>query len=141
MDRCNPVELLNHHGIRATRQRIALLESITRHEGVFSAAELASANDSQDVATVYRFLQKLTDAGILREIGEIDRVARYELACVHRPEHAHFICDCCRRVACLSPLSFRDALDLAGRAGGLKVNRVRLEYGGLCKECAEKEYK
>jgi Fe2+ or Zn2+ uptake regulation protein len=72
-------------------------------------------------------------------VGVIDGVTRYELNCIHHPEHAHFICEKCHSVTCLAPLTVQDALDLARKAGGNEVMKVKVEYTGICRCCAAKE--
>jgi Fur family transcriptional regulator, ferric uptake regulator len=143
METCNALEILKNHHLRVTKQRQQLLDAIIHYNGVFTVAGLLDqvATRSQDVATVYRFLQTLTELQIIREVGEIDRVMHFEMACRHHPEHAHFRCESCHRITCLDPLTFGDALQLLEQAPGRKVRHVSVMLDGICETCSQKEKK
>lgn len=83
------------------------------------------------IATVYRNIKLLLDAGEIEVVSLPGENPRYEPA--HREHHHHFQCDNCRRVFDVHQCPG----DLKGLAPkGFKVHRHELTLYGLCKECA-----
>lgn len=86
---------------------------------------------SINLATIYRTLKLLTDAGSAVSVHIPGEPPRYEAA--HIGHHHHFRCDVCERV-----------YDIAGCAGnlatlvppGFKVREHEITLFGTCGECA-----
>ena len=129
--------LLAETGLRATAQRLAILEALERLEAPVSHPELTErlAGTSLDRATVYRNLVALAEAGLLVRTRLGDGVWRYELPRTRATKHGahpHFVCTDCGDIACL-PAS---AVVLSGPlAAGREVAEVQLR--GRCEDCSD----
>lgn len=91
------IEQLRARGFRITRQRLTILEAIRQHEQHVTAEDVHEAvrrrQPSIDLATVYRTLQWLHDAGLLRKIDVGKERMEYELASA--AAHHHLVCRDC----------------------------------------------
>ena len=131
---------LHSRGLRATRSRLAVLESLHDAAGPRSHLELMSeiGQGQLERATVYRILSDLSEAGLLRRMDLGDKVWRYELRdpCCHTiaDNHAHFLCMDCKEVTCLPEMELRPA-----RGAALPENLLGAEFQlritGRCRTC------
>jgi len=91
MDKCKPESLLTAKNIKSTKQRIAILDLIISIETSFCANDLYDkVKREMDLVTIYRNLQILFEAGILREVMNKSDRQYFEIACEHNPVHPHF---------------------------------------------------
>jgi len=119
---------------RATRQNTAIREAITAAGRPLSPTEVLDEARRHvaalGLATVYRNLKSLLDAGAIQVVTLPGEVARYEVA--QRGHHHHFRCDACQRVFDVH----RCPGDLAGLApAGFSVDRHEITLYGRCSEC------
>lgn len=136
MNNLNPQALLKEAGLKATQGRIVLLQTIAEHEKPITPDRLMKklAGKKIDQATVYRNLQTLKVAGIIRQVNFEHDHAHYELAL---DDHHHLICQKCGMV---EDFEGCDADELIKRV--LKhsekftsVERHAIELFGYCKKC------
>ncbi|MFV0293565.1 MAG: Fur family transcriptional regulator [Paracoccus sp. (in: a-proteobacteria)] len=84
---------LREAGLRVTQQRIALLSILVDAADHPNADELLARaraeDDSVSLATVYRTLSTLEDAGLIRKLSLENEPARYEIA--PTAEHDHLV--------------------------------------------------
>jgi Fe2+ or Zn2+ uptake regulation protein len=129
VDRCRDA------GLKATPQRVAVLRAVSSRfdhpsaEGVLQAArdELPTLS----LATVYKALDALSEAGVLTQIGLFD-TKRYD---ANQHPHHHLICEVCGSVSDfdkpeLTPKAPR-------RIQGFQPREVRLQIIGTCGTCVE----
>ena len=125
-------------GLRATPARIATLTLLHDASAPLTHAEVAEklTNLGVDKATVFRNLNDMATAGILRRTELGDRVWRFELITEdgkHGSSHPHFVCVDCGLVSCMD--------DVKLTAGSMRISR---EFGevteillrGHCKDCS-----
>lgn len=127
---------LRSKGLRATPQRISLLEVLKKATKPLTAEELHKKINA-DLVTVYRNLQNLVGAGIVQEARFKDAVVRYELSHGH---HHHVVCTSCGFIEELegcntSPLE-NQALHAAKKFSC--INEHALEFFGTCVSCAKR---
>lgn len=85
------------------------------------------------LATVYRNLSLFKNQGIIRSLGTVDGVERFDA--VTEP-HAHFICGSCGGVEDLMDLALPDSLvQAAGQCCGGQVDSCQVTFTGLCRSC------
>jgi Fur family ferric uptake transcriptional regulator len=84
---------LHAAGSRATPGRLALLEVLERQRTPLTVAQLAHKLPSLNQVTLYRALDALAAAGLIRKGVGVDRTAHYEYAA--RPHHHHLVCTDC----------------------------------------------
>lgn len=96
MQQRDVIQRLRAQGYRLTRQRMLILEVIARRGDHVSADEIyrevAPLNPALNLATVYRTLAWLHDAGLIRKIDVGRDRMLYEFAA---DEHHHLICRSC----------------------------------------------
>jgi Fe2+ or Zn2+ uptake regulation protein len=80
---------------RLTPNRRAILEYLTRCEGLKSAADISAALPDMNLTTVYRALDVLVVEGAVKKFTLTDEEAMYEVQ--HEPHH-HAICRKCGTV-------------------------------------------
>lgn len=119
---------------RATRQRAAIRAVIDRARGPLSPQEVLAASQAEvaglGLATVYRNLKLLADAGEIQAVTLPGESPRYESA--HQAHHHHFHCDGCQRVFDVHECPG----NLAGLApAGFRVERHELTLYGYCRDC------
>lgn len=91
-------EELRAAGSRATPGRLALLALLERERKPLTVLQIRSKLRSLNEVTIYRALEALAVAGLLRQ-GMREGVAQYEYAA--RPHHHHLVCtDCGKALAC-----------------------------------------
>ena len=124
-------------GIRPTKQRLAVGSALAATDGFHSAQEiheiLTRRGDSVGLATVYRTLQKLADA------GEVDMMRTEDGEAIYRrcsdSHHHHLVCrGCGRTVEVEGPAVERWTSAIAAEHGFADVSHT-LEIFGTCPDC------
>jgi Fur family ferric uptake transcriptional regulator len=119
---------------RATRQNTAIREAIEAAGRPLSPTEVLDEARRHvaalGLATVYRNLKALVDAGEIQVVTLPGEAPRYEPA--RREHHHHFRCDVCQRVFDVHQCPG----DLAGLAPpGFSVSRHEITLYGRCSDC------
>jgi Fur family ferric uptake transcriptional regulator len=119
---------------RSTRQNTAIRQALEAAGRPLSPTEVLDEARrcvaALGLATVYRNLKSLVDAGVIQVVTLPGEVARYEVA--HGDHHHHFRCDICQKVFDVH----RCPGDLAGLAPpGFTVDRHEITLYGKCSEC------
>lgn len=131
------VNVIREAGLRVTRQRVAVLEAVTRRPHSSAAVVLADiANVLPEVShqAVYDCLAHLTAAGLLQRLTVDGGPMLYETRVQDR--HDHFICRSCNTVVDVDVATeARPRLDLR-LAEGVLVDEVQITYRGICAPCA-----
>lgn len=119
---------------RSTRQRAAIRTAIDQARRPLSPQEVLAVAQAEvaglGMATVYRNLKLLADAGEILAVTLPGDSPRYETA--RRAHHHHFRCESCQRVF--------DVDDCPGSLEGLApagftVERHEITLYGHCKDC------
>jgi len=125
-------------GLRPTKQRLAVTEMLASSDGFHSAQEihdlLGKRGETVGLATVYRTLQKLAEA------GEIDMMRTEDGEAIYRrcsgSHHHHLVCrECGRTVEVEGPTVERWTNAIAAQHGYADVSHT-LEIFGTCPACA-----
>ncbi|MEL7497627.1 MAG: transcriptional repressor [Planctomycetota bacterium] len=124
-------------GLRATPARIATLKLLNQATSPLTHAEVADQLHALgvDKATVFRNLNDMASAGLLRRTELGDRVWRFELVSNddgHGSAHPHFVCVDCGAVSCMGEVKLTaGSLRLSQEFG--EVTEILLR--GHCNEC------
>lgn len=130
------------HQLKLTRQRQVILETFLSMPPHVSAEELYESsvkkNSSIGLATVYRTLHLLSQAGLTqgREFG--DGQTRYELVYDHH-HHDHLICVKCGKILEFENMDIENLQEKVARDHSFIIQSHKLEIYGSCKECQKKE--
>lgn len=133
----SPAERLSQHGLKVTRQRLAVLEAAAqRPHGTAEDLHRAAVRIVTGLAlpTTHAVLNDLTMAGLLRRVEVPLSPARYEPESGDNHHHAH--CLRCGRIEdvacavghapCLTPQNDH----------GMTMLVAEVLYRGICAECA-----
>ncbi len=128
---------LRDAGLRATPSRTATLALMLRSSTPLTHAEVAEqlSGEGIDKATVFRNLNDLSDAGLLRRTELGDHVYRFEAIPQgegQQSAHPHFFCVDCGTVSCLG--------DVKLTAGSLRRSEsvgeiTEILLRGHCNDC------
>jgi len=124
-------------GVRVTPQRVAvyraLAEDVTHPTADAVCRNLRGALPSVSPASVYRILDSLEQAGLIRRVGTTDGIARYD---ANRERHQHLVCRKCGRLTDFHAPELA-TLRLAPRAvRGFVVEELDVRIVGRCARCA-----
>ncbi|GAA1805439.1 transcriptional repressor [Planosporangium flavigriseum] len=130
-------ELLRSHGLRVTRQRLAVLDVLETDRGHLDVeqitAKVRARLDSVSVQAVYDVLDALCRTGLIRRIEPAGGPARFERRA--GDNHHHIVCRGCGEIAdvdcvvgtapCLEP----------ARGHGYELDEAEVTFWGLCPQC------
>jgi Fur family peroxide stress response transcriptional regulator len=129
----DPSRTLARHGLRATRQRVAVFRMLAEQRGHPTAfevhARLVRQHPNLSQKTVYEILDALVEAGIATRIAQAGGPTRYEIP---REPHDHARCRVCGRLFDVR------ARPLRGRTGappGFRVEQIHVTIEGRCAGC------
>jgi Fur family ferric uptake transcriptional regulator len=132
----NPAELLRHHGLQVTAQRLAVLRavSVQPHGTTDDIAEVVRAEiGAISRQAVYDALGILAEVGLIRRIQPAGSSARYEDRV--GDNHHHLICRTCDRMVDVD-CAVGDAPCLsAADASGYEIEEAEVIYWGRCPDC------
>ncbi|HVT65563.1 MAG TPA: Fur family transcriptional regulator [Mycobacteriales bacterium] len=136
--------LLRAAGQRVTKPRVAVLSCLLAADGEHLSAEevlnqVAARTAGVHRATVYRTLDGLADAGVLRHV-HLDRgLTAYHVVDPTPPhEHLHAQCASCGRVIDLPPDVLGDTADRVRQISGFELDASHVALSGHCRSCTTK---
>jgi Fur family ferric uptake transcriptional regulator len=133
----NLAAILERSGLRVTRQRLLVLDSLEREPHDATAQQiherLRAAGRPIGLATVYRTLRSLADAGAIDALDHHRGETCFRLC--GEGHHHHLLCSECHRVVELTGCDLDGWLDDAAAKHGFVAREHRLEIVGVCAEC------
>jgi len=138
-------EFLQSKGKRITQQRRVLVDHVFERHDHFDAEELIlnlarlPEGDKVSRPTVYRTLNELVDAGLLRRMSLSGR-AVYEHDYGY-PQHDHLHCTMCERLIEFQSSELQELRDSVARENGFTVTGHRLIISGVCADCSKKRHR
>lgn len=119
-----------------SKQREKILDVLTKNAVHPTAEELLSflklENSNVGLTTLYRNLNQLADAGLIKKIDGLEASAHYDH---NTHEHYHFICECCKRVFDISSEVAPALKKNAQLATGFDITSYDIVFHGICSEC------
>jgi len=129
-------QMLDTRGSNFTRQRASVFDYLSRvgHHPTAEEVFLAVKQELPKIslATVYKNLESLVACGAASKLTYGDSAARYDIRTDH---HYHSRCLKCGRIADIDPAAEDQLLKLIKTPGGFKVEDLRVELVGYCKNC------
>ncbi len=127
-------EKIRAQGLKATPQRLLILNQIEK-SGHISIEKLFETTrekfPSISLATVYKNIDALRKAGLIREVGIVGGKHVFELA---KGDHIHFICKKCGTITDIQTGEKMLPPDVPGRLPGTK-EIIELNIYGICNRC------
>jgi len=135
---------LRNRGNTVTHQRNIILDEIMKKKSHFDIDSFVSTinRKGRDVsrATVYRTIQQLEDAGIVRKIDFDKGYANYEII-PGKEHHEHLVCSECGKIIEFSDKSFEKRIRAIAECNEFTMEHHSVEIFGKCSECREKHRK
>lgn len=127
---------LRDAGLRATRQRLTVLEALRDRADAVTAqelhGELRAGGAGIGLTTVYRTLTALTDTGFLDTFTRDGEQAFRRCGTRH---HHHLVCESCNKVVELESAEVEAWVSAVAERQGFTVTGHRAEVFGLCGDC------
>ena len=124
-------------GIKPSDNRIAVLAELSAEPDDATAQvihrRLAESGRGIGLATVYRALRAMSEAGVIDELPHGSTETCYRLC--GSEHHHHLVCQSCHRVVELRGCPAKAWIDRAAHDEGFAVSGHRLEVTGLCESC------
>ena len=122
-------------GMRVTKPRVALVETLLKQEGPVSIERLhqTMGADSCDLVTIYRCLAAFENLGLVRRSYLHNGTCLYELTSGGARRY-HIVCKSCGRTDPVEYALAADAEDELREKGYADVSHV-LEFFGICAGC------
>lgn len=125
-----------NRSLRMTHQREVILDELNRNKSHPTADELYERIKKKlprvSLATVYRNLEILSEAGLIKKLEISGRQKRFDW---DPGDHDHVFCTKCQRIDNIITPS-APALDVEPEQGkGYQITGCRIEFFGLCPSC------
>jgi Fe2+ or Zn2+ uptake regulation protein len=122
-----------------THQREVILEELSKFKGHPTADVLYERIKKKlpriSLATVYRNLEILSEAGMIRKLEISGRQKRFDR---ELEQHSHICCIRCRRVDNVRIDQRQIIPDRSEEVKGYLISGFRIEFFGICPECQKK---
>jgi Fe2+ or Zn2+ uptake regulation protein len=131
--------LLKESSLKATFQRMQLLESIEKHghmsiEAIYE--EVVKTYPSLSLATVYKNIILMVEKGVLVEVPIEGQKSKYEL---RKEDHIHLVCIACGSVEDKPRMQETDMLlSRLSHSEHFKLTKQQINLYGVCANCQEK---
>lgn len=126
-------------GLRYTAERRAVVGAVFARHRHFGAEELLrwsrAGRPGVSRATIYRTLELLVAAGLVRQMTFGDKSAQHYEQVLGIPHHDHLVCEGCGRVEEVFSADLEREQDALCARHGFVVHHHNLEVFGLCHRC------
>jgi Fur family ferric uptake transcriptional regulator len=133
----DPQALLARHGLRSTRQRLAVLRALAAEPNDATAQKihvwLLTHGERVGLATVYRTLTLLSEQGAVDALVHHPGEVCYRLC--SEGHHHHLVCSECHRVVELGDCDLDAWLAHLAAEHGFAVSAHTVEVTGTCANC------
>jgi Fur family ferric uptake transcriptional regulator len=128
---------IRHARMRITKPRIAIIESLGRHNGPISIERIHQEMGAAgcDLVTVYRCLAAFEQLGIVRRSYLHNGTCLYELT-LQNPRHHHIVCKSCGATDRVDYIPVEDVERLLQERGYTQLSHV-VEFFGICPQCQQ----
>lgn len=139
MDDTGFISILREHGLQVTYQRLAIYQALYNSKEHPSAEEIHQQVGRRfsmiSLGTVYKTLERFSEAGLIDKINPVAEVARYDANLL---PHHHFVCVKCQSIHDLQGVSSDDLPSPPEDFEGFKVLKKQIILRGYCPECVPK---
>ena len=129
-------ELLKDYQLKATFQRIQILEVIEKYghiaiERIYE--EVSRVHTSLSLATIYKNIILMVEKGVLTEVPIVGKKSKYEIS---KADHIHLVCTECGDVVdkMLDDVTVEQTLHVA-EDSGFMLNHRQVNLYGICEKC------
>lgn len=128
---------IRNAGMRITKPRIAIIESLLRHAGPISIERLHQDMGAKvcDLVTVYRCLSAFESLDMVRRSYLHNGTCLYELT-IGSTRHYHIVCKACGNTERVDYFSVEGMESILKERGYAQVSHI-VEFFGLCPACQQ----
>jgi Fur family ferric uptake transcriptional regulator/Fur family peroxide stress response transcriptional regulator len=134
------VALLKDSGLKATFQRINILETIEKYGHITIDAiydEVSRIHASLSLATVYKNILLMVEKKVLVEVPVAGQKSKYELK---KEDHIHLVCTECGMVEDKPLINSVDTLiENMTKEEKFALSSEQINLYGVCRACQEKQ--
>ncbi|MDM5272003.1 Fur family transcriptional regulator [Sulfurovum sp. zt1-1] len=134
------VTLLKESGLKATFQRMNILETIEKHGHITIDAiyeEVSRIHASLSLATVYKNILLMLEKKVLVEVPVAGQKSKYELK---KDDHIHLVCTVCGMVEDKPLISSVDTLiENMTKEENFSLSSEQINLYGICHNCQEQK--
>lgn len=126
--------MLREHNLKATPQRLAMLESIEQYGHINIDKlyeEIKQKFQSISLATIYKNINAMTKNMLLFEVKLPNEKSVYEIV---KEEHSHLLCKCCGQVTDIDFKVDFEKEELAQKYD-FEIEQSDLVLSGTCSKC------
>ncbi|HHO42695.1 MAG TPA: transcriptional repressor [Epsilonproteobacteria bacterium] len=135
--------LLKENGLKFTSQRELILKFLYEHDEHFTPEEINDRlkhiypNITIGIATIYRTLTLLEDAGVITSISFGAQGKRYELGL--KKHHDHLVCIKCGKIFEFFDEIIEERQKVIAQKFQFKMTDHSMKLIGICSECQKSE--
>ncbi len=136
------MQLLKKSGLKFTRQREAILRALYENEGHFSPEDIHRFVSDQNpdlnvgIATIYRTLTLLEEAGLAESISFDKDGKKYEIGL--KKHHDHLVCIQCGAIIEFTDDVIEERQEAIARKYRFQMTDHTMKIVGLCEACQKK---
>lgn len=133
-------EYLATRNQRLTPEREIIVDEVFSNHEHFDADQLVARLSQRGLkkrvsrSTIYRALQSMDDAGLLRKVARPNGSEIWEHDYGY-PQHDHLICRKCGALEEFQNMEIKNLLEAVAHENGFFMDGHRLEVFGICREC------
>ncbi|HVT83504.1 MAG TPA: Fur family transcriptional regulator [Phycisphaerae bacterium] len=128
---------IHNAGMRVTKPRVAIIESLLKHSGPISIERIHQemGSDVCDLVTVYRCLSAFENLGMVRRSYLHNGTCLYELT-LGKQLNYHVICKSCGQSSEVEFFPVEEVERKLAERGYTEISHV-VEFFGLCADCSK----
>lgn len=134
-------DYLKKEGMLYSKQREQILDvflKTEKHPTVNDIYDMVrKKNPKIGLATVYRTMELIYDAGLARKVGFGDGIKHYEHKYKHQ-RHYHMICLKCGKVIEVTSNKLEQIQKQLAKKHGFTISRATMRLFGICRKCQRK---
>ncbi|MBN2456592.1 MAG: transcriptional repressor [Sedimentisphaerales bacterium] len=135
-------QYLRKKGMLYSKQREQILDiflKTEKHPAINNLYDLVrKKNPKIGLATIYRTMEVICDAGLARKLDFGDGTKHYENKYKH-PHHHHLICLKCGKIIEITSGKLEEIQRQLAKKHGFTISRDTMKIFGICKTCRRKE--
>lgn len=136
MSKTDVIDLMMHHGVKPTANRILICEAMRKAGRPVSMGELELFLESVDKSVISRSLALFRERHLVHTLHDGGDGIRYELCHSHSEDqdddtHIHFWCSRCGKTFCLEDIP----VPAVSLPDGYRAESVNYMVTGLCPDC------
>ena len=135
-------QYLRNNGMLRSKQREKILDiflKTEKHPTIDDLYNLVKKKDPKiGLATVYRTMEVIYDAGLARKVGFGDGIKHYEHKYKHQ-HHYHLVCLKCSKVIEVTSNRLEETQRQLAKKHDFTITRATMRLFGICKTCKRKE--